>query len=84
MIRINIHEAKAHLSRLLARVEEEGVSILICRRNVPIAEIRALPRPSQEPRKFGQLAGQLEVPDSFFESLPEGVLEGFEGGGEDS
>ena len=79
MIRINVHEAKTHLSRHLARVEEEGVTILICRRNVPIAEIRALPPQSQQPRKFGQLAGEFEVPDSFFEPLPEGLLAGFEG-----
>ena len=82
MIRINIHEAKTHLSRHLARVENEGVTILICRRNVPIAEIRALhPQPSG-PRELGQLKGQFEVPESFFEPLPEDLLVAFDGGEE--
>ena len=81
MIRVNIHEAKTQLSRHLARVEQEGVSILICRRNVPIAEIRALPGQNDAPRKLGQLKGQLEVPAIFFDPLPEPLLSAFEGDG---
>ena len=79
MIRINIHEAKTQLSRYLARVQEEGVTIQICRRNVPIAEIRALPARSDTPRKLGQLKGRFEVPESFFEPLSEELLSAFEG-----
>ncbi len=80
MIKINIHEAKTQLSRHLARVEREGVTIVICRRNVPIAEIRALPTARETPREYGQLAGSFEVPESFFEPLPEDLLDAFEGG----
>ena len=36
MIRLNIHEAKTHLSRYLARLAE-GELILLCKRNVPVA-----------------------------------------------
>ena len=39
MIRLNIHEAKTHLSKYLAKLEK-GETILLCRRNEPIAEIR--------------------------------------------
>ena len=79
MIRVNIHEAKVHLSRILARVEE-GETVVICRRNVPIAELRPLPEERTRPRPIGLHRGQIEVPDSFFEPLPEELLAAFEGG----
>lgn len=82
MIRINIHEAKTHLSRYLARVQEEGITIQICRRNVPIAEIRALPERRDAPRALGQLKGRFEVPESFFEPLPDELVSAFEGSAE--
>lgn len=78
MIRVNIHEAKTHLSRYLARLEQ-GETILLCRRNVPVAEIRPLPARSSEPRPIGLARGQLEVPESFFEPLPDDLLGAFEG-----
>ena len=43
MIRVNVAEAKAHLSRYLESVER-GETVVLCRRNVPVAEIRALPK----------------------------------------
>lgn len=69
MIRLNIHEAKTHLSAYLARLEQ-GETILLCRRNVPIAEIRPLPKKRAAPRPIGLAKGLFEVPDSFFEPLP--------------
>lgn len=45
MIRVNIHEAKTQLSRLLKSVEE-GESVLICRDGTPVAEIRGLSVPA--------------------------------------
>jgi antitoxin (DNA-binding transcriptional repressor) of toxin-antitoxin stability system len=80
MIRINIHEAKTHLSRYLDRLAK-GETIILCRRNVPIAEIRALPQRSKRRRPVGLARGELTVPPSFFEPLPEEVLEAFEGRG---
>ena len=76
---VNIHEAKTHLSRYLARLEQ-GETIVLCRRNVPIAEIRPLPSASTEPRPLGIYEGQFEVGDAFFDPLPDDVLEAFEGG----
>ena len=78
MIRVNIHEAKAKLSEYLARVES-GETVVICRRNVPVAELRAAPKAADEPRPFGLARGLVRIPDSFFEPLPESVIEGFEG-----
>ncbi len=78
MIRLNIHEAKTHLSAVLAKLRP-GDKVLICRRNKPIAEIRALPGPGSKRRPFGLDAGKLKVPPSFFEPLPGEIVEGFEG-----
>ena len=79
MIGSMIHEAKTHLSRYLARLEA-GETIVLCRRNQPIAELRPLPRIEAAPRPFGLARGTFSVPDSFFEPLPADVIEGFEGG----
>jgi prevent-host-death family protein len=77
MMRVNIAEAKTHLSRHLERVER-GETVVICRRNVPIAEIRPIaPRPTTR-RPTGMDRG-LRVPQSFFEPLPDDVLAPFEG-----
>ena len=78
MIRLNIHEAKTHLSRYLKRVAK-GERIILCSRNVPIAEIRPLPAPNTKPRPIGLARGRFTVPPSFFEPLPEELLDGFEG-----
>lgn len=80
MIRLNIHEAKTHLSRYLERVAA-GETILLCKRNVPIAEIRPLPARRTEPRPIGLAAGEFVVPPDFDDPLPEDVLAAFEGRG---
>jgi antitoxin (DNA-binding transcriptional repressor) of toxin-antitoxin stability system len=38
MIRVNIHEAKAHFSDCVRRARE-GERVVVCERNVPVAEI---------------------------------------------
>ena len=50
---------------------------MICRRNHPIAEVRALPVPRTEPRPIGLAAGDFELMDAFFKPLPEEVLRAF-------
>lgn len=78
MLKINIAEAKTHFSRHLERVEQ-GETVVICRRNVPVAELRPLPRAPGRPRPVGIDRG-MTVPESFFEPLPEEILSAFEGG----
>lgn len=80
MVRVNIREAKAHLSRYRRRVEA-GEVIWVCRRDVPVAEIRALPKPAAKPRPVGLAKGRLKVTKSFFEPLPPGLVRGFRGKG---
>lgn len=79
MVRLNIHEAKTNLSRYLHRLEQHGESIILCRHNRPIAEIRPLPNAQPKPREFGLDRGKLVVPPEFFEPLDEETLELFGG-----
>lgn len=78
MIRLNIHEAKTHLSRYLSMIKK-GQTILLCKRNEPIAEIRPFPSPRSEKRPIGLAKGKFTVPPEFFEPLPEEVLQAFDG-----
>jgi len=79
MSRVNIADARAHLSRYLARVEA-GETITLCRRNVPVAEIRPIRTTPAKLRPIGIDRGMV-IPDSFFEPLPQDVLKAFGGGG---
>jgi len=78
MIILNLHQAKTHLSKYIAQAEA-GETVVICKRNKPVAEIRAIPQPQKKPRPVGLLKGQFSVPDSFFEPLPEETIAAFEG-----
>jgi len=77
MKKVNLYEAKTQLSALVDRVAE-GETVLICRRNVPAAELRPLPKPRRTRRPIGLVKG-FKVPASFFEPLPEKLLSAFEG-----
>jgi prevent-host-death family protein len=73
---VNIHDAKTTLSRLIA-LAEAGEEVVLTRRNVPVA--RLLPVEEPEPaRVFGDLAGVFEVSDTFFDPLPDALLDVWE------
>ncbi|UCF96027.1 MAG: type II toxin-antitoxin system Phd/YefM family antitoxin [Spirochaetaceae bacterium] len=80
MIKLNIHEAKTHLSKYLSRLEQ-GEKILLCKRNVPIAEIVPITPASESPRPIGLAKGEFSVSPDFFEPLPEEIQKAFEGRG---
>ncbi len=76
MTLVNVHEAKTHLSRLLARVVE-GEEIVIAKAGKPVARLVPVElRPRR--RVLGQDEGLFEVPDDFDDPLPEDVLASFE------
>ena len=79
IIRVNLHEAKARLSHYLNRVQK-GETVVICRRNVPVAELSPVTAAGGGLR-LGVAAGEFLVPDAFLEPLPEDVLDDFEGRG---
>ena len=73
---VNIHQAKTHLSRLLAEVAR-GEEVIISRAGTPIA--RLTPYTTAKPRRrLGRDRGLFEVPDDFDAPLPEVVIESFE------
>ncbi len=78
MIKLNVHEAKTHLSHYLSRVQE-GEKVVLCRRNVPIAELLPLKPTRTVRRPVGLAKGRFEVPAEFFDPLPDEVLDAFEG-----
>ncbi|MFQ5486286.1 MAG: type II toxin-antitoxin system Phd/YefM family antitoxin [Desulfobacterales bacterium] len=73
---INVHEAKTHLSRLLARVST-GEEIVISKAGKPIARLIPWSDPVSN-RKSGLDRGKFTVPDDFDAPLPAEVLDGFE------
>lgn len=77
---VNVNEAKAHLSEYLARVEA-GETVVICRRNKPVAELRKVAPARTEPRPIGLAKGTGHVPPEFFEPLDDELLDLFEGKG---
>ena len=78
MTRVNVREAKAHLSHYLALLAE-GETVVLCKRNVPVAELRPLKRERAHARPVGLAKGRFEIPPELFDSLPEEMIEGFEG-----
>lgn len=77
-IKLNIHEAKTHLSQYLMRVEK-GESIILCRHNIPIAEIKAIPQELSKERSVGLEKGRFKTPESFFDPLPQELTDFFNG-----
>jgi len=77
MKKVNLYEAKTQLSALVDRVAD-GETVLICRRNVPAAELRPVPRSRRTRRPIG-LVPDFTVPPSFFEPLPEDLVAALEG-----
>ena len=79
MIMVNIHDAKAKLSEYLDAVAR-GDRVVICKRNQPVAELRAIEQKRTEPRPIGGGPYSFTVPDSFFEPMPEAWLAEFYNG----
>lgn len=64
MEKINIHEAKTHLSALIEKVAVNGESFVIAKAGKPMAKVIPYTEPSKGPRT-GFLKGQITVPMDF-------------------
>lgn len=73
---VNIHEAKTHLSRLLARVMG-GEEIVIAKSGKPVARLVPFSKTPAE-RNPGTAAGDIVLSPDFDTPLPDELLEGFE------
>ena len=76
MNRVNIHDAKTHLSRYLTELKP-GEALVLCNRNQPVAEIRSLRKKTVRKPRIGAAKGEFAVPDSFFDPLPDEILKAF-------
>jgi antitoxin (DNA-binding transcriptional repressor) of toxin-antitoxin stability system len=76
MKKVNIHEAKAKLSEFIDAVER-GEQVVICRRNRPVAELRAVNVARTTYRAVGGAKGRLAIPASFFAPLPDDLVGAF-------
>ena len=62
---VNIHEAKAHLSRLVEKAAK-GESFIIAKAGKPLVKVIALDTPTGAAvLRVGFMAGQFSVPDDF-------------------
>ena len=78
MVQIDMHQVQADLPRFLDQVQR-GESILVSKDNVPIAEIRPVAPPRRTPRPIGLAKGEFQIPESFFDPLPDDFLAAFNG-----
>jgi prevent-host-death family protein len=70
-IRVNIHEAKTHLSRLLEQVSV-GEEVILAKAGKPVARIVPYEKQNTLPRRPGVVKGQLD--EHFFDPLPKDEL----------
>ena len=62
---VNIHEAKTHLSKLVATAAK-GESFIIAKAGKPMVKLTPLDAPATSKiRRMGFLAGEISVPDDF-------------------
>jgi prevent-host-death family protein len=73
---VNVHEAKTHLSRLLAEVSA-GEEVVIAKAGRPLARLVPI-RDGETPRVGGRDRGLFTIPDEFDAPLPDDVLREFE------
>jgi antitoxin (DNA-binding transcriptional repressor) of toxin-antitoxin stability system len=79
---VNLHEAKTHLSRLVAEAVA-GQGFVICKAGKPLVQVTRLTSAedaSTPPRRrLGLLAGQCSVPNDFDQIAAEEIADLFEG-----
>ena len=78
MITINVQEAKTHFSHYLDEVAK-GETVILCKRNKPIAEIRPIVGKVATKRPIGLAKDIFTMPASFFDELPEETIALFSG-----
>ena len=79
MTAINMHDAKTHFSRIVARVEA-GEEVIIARAGKPVVKIVAIdPPPAPAKRRLGWLEGKYIVPDDIKTPFKDEIEEMFYG-----
>ena len=74
MFMVNIADAKARLSEYV-EAAMRGERVIICNRNRPVVELRAVEQAPAQPRDLSPVyPGQTFMTDAFFEPLPDEEL----------
>ncbi len=73
---VNIHEAKTHFSKLLARVQN-GEEVIIANAGRPVARLVPMSAGPVD-RRPGSAAGQVVIQPDFDDPLPEELIQDFE------
>ena len=84
MIQSNINEIKTHLSNYLEKVAQ-GETVVICKRNVPIAEIKPIKKAAVKERPVGLAKKKypdFELTDDCLSPLPDDLIDSFYGDNE--
>ena len=78
MVQVSVEEIQRDLAAYLQRVEA-GETVVIVRAGQPVAELKPVALGTKPLRPFGLYAGEFTVPQDFDASLPEDILNAFEG-----
>ena len=70
-MKVNIHEAKTHLSRLLERVAM-GEEVIIAKAGTPVAKLVPI-KQTNRGFKFGSAKGKMVIADDFNDPLPKEI-----------
>ena len=76
----NMHQAKTQFSRLVDDAAA-GKEVVIARAGKPIAKLVPISGEAagkKPPRKLGLLAGTKQIPEDFYDPLPDSMLAEFE------
>ena len=72
---VNIHQAKTHFSKLIARVRA-GEEIVVAKAGTPVAKL--VPIEAKPKRRVpGSARGQFVIHDNFDDPLPDDILDSF-------
>jgi prevent-host-death family protein len=79
---VNIHEAKTHLSRLIAEAAN-GEPFIIAKAGKPMVKVVSIDAPTEKKqRRIGFMKGQFKIPDNFDTMMQKEIEEMFYGSDE--
>jgi prevent-host-death family protein len=80
MQKINIHEAKTKLSRLVEDVVEKGNSFIISKAGKPMVKVVRVNAPAaQKNQRLGFFKNQIAIPDAFDRMGEDKIVQLFSG-----
>jgi prevent-host-death family protein len=77
-MKLNLNEIKSQFSKYIDLVES-GETVIVCKRNVPVAEIRPIEQKKKRVPKLGWAEGQIKLPASGIAAFSEKDLRLWEG-----